>query len=229
MEIVKINTRSWHYLLWRFTYSLGKKGDWELSAIRTSLCAYVHRIIWLPLPVALLWAVILVVCGVIVALGLIWKLLTGEGYTTPRRIHWAFTSGEKNSLDDLFFRTDGFPIGRFRLYPYRFILPGLGIWFLAWGFRTYPLGTAVGIGTLVAVLAIAGLITLIARSRDSDLWKLVAGYLRAKKEKICPPVEFVRYFNAAPPDKPGPIKDLRESGFKFGDASEMEPEDRSVI
>lgn len=222
MEIVKINTRSWHYRLWRFTYSLDKE-DWELSQIRTSLCAYVHRIIWLTLPIALVVMVLSLVVAVCYVLIALWHLFWGSGY--PGSLLAIL-----RSPDDLVFvkRTDGFRIGRFRLFPYRLVLPGLGILVLVWGFQAHPAEMMAVMWVSMAAALVVGICWMIWKARDTGTYRLATAYLRAKKQKICPSVEFVR-FSPPPPDEPGPIKNLRQSGFKFGDAAEGDPEDRSVI
>lgn len=223
---LKVRKDKWHYRWWAFTYALSSNG----APDRTGRCSYVQRMIWLTLPIALVWAFVFVVVGFILAAMVLWKLFTGEGYTTPRQIHWVFTSGERHSTDRLFFRTDGFPIGRFRFYPYRFILPALAIWGLVWGFARYPgftIGLLVGIGKGLLILAVlAAVFWVFSKSRRTEFYQLIAGYLRDKKERVCPLIVFE---DPPPPDEPGPIKDLRESGFKFGDASDGDPEDRSVI
>lgn len=183
---MKINTRSWHYRLWEFTYSLGSRRE----PAQTSLCAYVQRIIWLTVPIALLWLVALGAAGLFVAVGVIWMLFTGQGYTTPRQIHWAFTSDEKGSLDRLFFRTEGFLIGRFRLYPYRLILPLLATVGLVWALETHPVQTGAVIGTILFLAICAGIGWLIGKARNTDTYRLFSCYLRDKKEQVCPMIEF---------------------------------------
>ena len=226
---MKVNTRSWHFRLWRFTYSLGKDDKEWMFRRRISLCAYVQRIIWLSGLVAAAWVFVFVLFSIWVVLGSLWLLFLGQGYPSPRLVWRAMTSDEEGKLDDIFPRTAGLPIGRFRLYPYRLVLPVLGILVLAWGFQAHPVETGAVIGTSLVAALVFGIGWMIGKARDTGTYRLATAYLRAKKQKICPPIEFVRYFNAAPPNESGSIKDLRESGFKFGDASDGNPEDRSVI
>lgn len=194
---MQIRTDTWHYQVWNFTYCLDGLIDWwGRRPYKPSLCQYWRRILLFTIPTAILVGIGLVI-GVVVFLvtqffwvssgtGIyMWKK-DGESYYFPpvsvgrREIQpqqavlwfWGTLALAGALYYGLVYRSDLIsvlaPLWRFVLFIGPYVLAVIGI-----------------------VLALALIFFLIDVSKKSEGWKLFRAYVKAKKDGICPLIEFV--------------------------------------
>jgi hypothetical protein len=171
---MKINKTSWHYRLYSWTYSIWDT-EWCKPAT-TNLCQYVQRLFWMPIVSVLLWGVMgtFFVCVLIP-----FMLLIGQ---RP-------TSWKKNTKIDLFVPYQGLRVSKkVELLPWHIIVPSAVIvleymWFhhANWKYPVLIQG---------CILAVLGIIVGIFLCTQSETYWIVSAWYGAKRQKVCPLVEF---------------------------------------
>ena len=173
-----IRTNTWHYRLYRWNY-------WDRENIpeRTNLCQYVRRLSLTPLT-----ALVSTALECLGLVGLICYTIANYGFG----FLFGYVPNGWNPTTADMVKYPGMPLGRFQLYPWHVILTGLIVALHVWMYsfpdgRPYLLSEAKVVGIFLAVIAlVVGLIFLFC----SDTSTVVKQYLTAKKQKVCPIVEF---------------------------------------
>ncbi len=191
-----IRTDTWHYRVWSFTYLFPAFGN---QPYRPNLCQYCRRIVLMTIPAGLACAVMGIIGAVVF---LIWEALV-------------FASGTGIGLVDkdgpYLYRIPAVSVGRRRVAP-QFLALGLWTIGLVWLFGS-TIGIVAWSGTewayawlawfimtvgpyllslAIAVAIVVLMLLAISMWRQSDTWLLIKAYAKAKKERICPRVEFVK-------------------------------------
>ncbi len=178
-----INKKSWHYHVYDFSYTFASRD----TPRQTNLCQYVRRMMFVAPFVGIGIACMFCVLVVVSACGVLGGPIFGY---VPKQ--WS----KPWDIFDGMHKYQGLKVGKsynaFQLYPWHVLLAAIivGIHVLmyhAWG--GHPLvveGEVVG----AIVLAIAAMFGLFYYF-DSSTGKVVNAYLTAKKQKVCPVVEFV--------------------------------------
>jgi len=186
-DTLHFRRHSWHYRLWAFTFSLSNAGLPRGSDI----CSYVRRIVLRTIPIGLAWLAISIIWVVLYVLlfaaRLIWMPFWGTGL--PHSLG-DILDDSGDDFGGVFLPYEKIQVGRARFYPYQILLP-LALLGLVWlGFANYPVQTVIVVGLGAVVGLVLALFWGIQKSRETDLWQLITGYLRAKKEQICPLIIF---------------------------------------
>ncbi len=178
-----INRNSWHYHVYDFSYTFSSR---LLTPTQTNLCQYVRRIAFVAPFVGIGIAGMFCVLAIVTACTLLAAPIFGYvpiQWSKP----WDIFEGMR--------KYEGLKVGKsynaFQLYPWHVLLTVIivGIHVLmyhAWG--GHPLiveGKVIGVIALI-IAAIFGLFYYF----DSSTGKVVNAYLAAKKQKVCPVVEF---------------------------------------
>lgn len=176
-----INRNSWHYKVYDFTYLFSRKA----TPRQTNLCQYVRRFLLLPwigilATVMAAFMVIIITCAF--TFGPIF------GYVPKTFNPLTFFEHDMHKYQGVKF---GKSYNAFQLYPWHIIL---GLMFIAGHVAIYyecgihPLVTEGEwvVGIVAAIAAFIGVMVYL----DSSTGKVINGYLAAKKQKVCPVVEF---------------------------------------
>lgn len=191
-----IETDRWHYKLYKFASEAFNR-KWET----TNFCTYWRRVLlYAPLMSLLVFAVVagcMILAAAVTILANLATIPLGYGVVLASsesdflRIPFRVTVyGEKRSLS------------KFMVPFWIIVVAVFGLWF---GFSSYPDGTVtffrrIGIIILVVlaviVLYFSGVFVKekLTKQHDGPIaegWHLTKLYLKAKKEKICLPIEFV--------------------------------------
>ncbi len=180
---MKINRGSWHYRLWTFYFrQLGIDIPKQIS-----LCRYFWEMVWtvcVRLPFMVVGAIIM---------GVVWLVATLLaplfGYLPKREL--------------LEYKEYGLPKVRgHKLLPIYPVLAGLLVW---WSYVAIPESANKPLHELeggaawykaflfgVAAVSVSGLFVWAkTKIEESESWRLLQAFLKAKKERVCPILEFV--------------------------------------
>ena len=178
--IMIINTNSWHYKVYSFTYFLSSPPK------QTNLCQYVRRFLYLPF-----WAVLMLILALCLALIVACAFLLGPVFGYVPRSWNPFKFFDSDAM----VQYQGLRLGKsynaFQLYPWHAVLI-LGVMALHCAIYHYA-GSAPLIMEAKVVGGVVGVIAAILGFLvycSSDAGQVVEEYLSAKKQKICPVVEF---------------------------------------
>jgi hypothetical protein len=182
-----INTSSWHYKIYNYTYGLGEPPK------QTNLCQYVRRLALAPFILTVFGLISIFVATLVVCIFIMAPLV---GYLptslNPIKIYDYETPLEKYQ---------GLPVGKgywsFQLYPWHVILVGL---FIAgnvamvhhFGWHSVVIECQV-FGYLIGLPALVfGIVWWYVHHDDFEFetGRLISAYLSAKKQKVCPVVKF---------------------------------------
>lgn len=182
-----VNKNSWHYKVYDFSYALSLKNQ---PRDRTNLCQYMRRLLFVAPIIGFLCAFMFCFAAVMVLCFYLFGPIFGwvpKQWLKP----WIVFD------DKAVYKYEGLRIGRsynaFQLYPWHVILAVLVVgleWVVyhVWGF--HPLAVQ---GEIVGAVALfVGLIFAVVEFSYSDTGTvgLVKEYVSAKKQKVCPVVEF---------------------------------------
>lgn len=185
---MKISKKSWHY---RFLTNWCHIGE---QYIPENLCPYLLAIIGMS--IIILIAVVLICCFTIplyLLLSIIGTLFGYQLYSEARNYWNPFYiyyygipvgPGDVTSMFDALFTDEQrslFSIGHYEIYLWHIILSALAIWFTI----VYPIITLwiICIGIVSVVL-----FYLLLRTK---MYSFIRDFLKVKKAKICPRIEFV--------------------------------------
>ena len=184
-----VDTNSWHCKLWRATYWYKKPdGDAPRHPKTTNLCDYVQRLVFGP-PWAFLLLPILMIISLIfgiVQFVLLTTLVVIFENRQPKRFPSSIFDRSPFNNDNLV-PCKGVKLGSFVCYPRHFMLPVAIIaspllsYYLLGGFVTAVVGSTLGV-----LLLGFGVIAFLC----SETGNLIGAYLAAKKQRVCPVVEF---------------------------------------
>lgn len=176
-----INKKSWHYQVYAFSY-------WGSTPLRTNLCQYMRRLIFVAPVMGIISAFMFVCFVVVITLGLVVMPIFGW-LPTNWLVPWEILDGDGR------YKYQGLKLGKsyraFQVYPWHVILLALVGALEWWCYRCYGTHSLVlqgmTVGAIAAVLAVVfGLITYLS----SDTGEVVNQYISAKKQRVCPIVEF---------------------------------------
>lgn len=179
-----INKNAWHYHVYEFSYALSR--DYPPS--RTNLCQYMRRIMFVAPFVSVLLAVLLAFATMVTLIGVLFMPIFGYVPTKWAKPWYIFEHDGTRKYQ-------GLKLGRsynaFQVYPWHIILLALIVaieWVVYHYFGVHPLvvqGEIVGV-----ILALVGIVVGLFIYFDSSTGKVINEYLAAKKQKVCPVVEF---------------------------------------
>lgn len=194
---MQIRTDTWHYKVWNFTYLPDGLIDWwGRRPYKPSLCQYWRRIMLFTVPTAIIVSIFLALAAAVyLVIQVVW-ILSGTG---------VFLGGRND--EHHFF--PAVTVGGRSVQPQRAALWFWGALALAgalyyglayhnemaemllpiWGEILFIGPYALGILGILLTLVLAGF--LFDASRKSEGWSLFKAYLQAKKDGICPRIEFV--------------------------------------
>ncbi|MDE1833815.1 MAG: hypothetical protein KGH64_00595 [Candidatus Micrarchaeota archaeon] len=165
-----VNKNSWHYKVYKFSY-LGV----DYPSESTNLCQYVRRI---TIVVPVIGAAVLTAVLIVVLSNPIF-FIAGRYLKMP----WQGASSME--------RYQGLRLGTFELYPWHILLPTLiviGEFFLVrrlgW---VYPVAVPVA---FASVMLCALGVAYFFKQRSSTKPSLLGAWLKAKKERVCPLINF---------------------------------------
>lgn len=176
---MEINKSSWHYRMFEWSYTW----DGRCPPINSNLCSYVRRLaVGVPLN-GVVWAMLFLSLGMIVALGNI--CLFPFGYYV-RHPQLSAGSGEVASYR-------GLRLGKFYLLPWHILLP-VGLGFLGW-WNYHMISQHKALTSLAFFIEMVGVIMalvigsliLYARLEKNPV---VQEYIDAKTKGICPLITF---------------------------------------
>lgn len=147
-----------------------------------NVCMLFLRFVW-----GLLAITVLAVCGAV-----IWVIASAVGFFFAYRFDFR--------THEMFAPYKHWPkIRRHNIQPWYVILVGLGIYYfgttakvVVWiGGKMASVATSpLTYGIVGAIVAIVALFFIVKKAIESEIGRLARAYFRAKKEKICPIVEF---------------------------------------
>lgn len=177
---MKINKNSWHYKVYAWTYEWGPPSH-------TNLCSYVQRMFWRSL-----WKVLY---GTVVYL-LYFLVMTPVAFLFGNRPS-LFDKESSHYDQKLFKKYRGWYAYGFELYPGYILLP-IALLYGEYQWWKHGLFTATVVHIMLALIVL-GLFVLVILP-DTDTGKLIIAWLSAKKQGVCPLVEFQDVSD--PPDAP---------------------------
>jgi len=167
-----IHKNSWHYKVWKFSYTLMDRRAPE----QTNLCQYFCRIfLYVPFIFFAVFSVMIVGGSILVVFPNIITILLGLGILIP-----VMDNTGKNP-----YRLHSFKFGQIPLWTIVCPLWLLIILMILTGF--YPLYIAY---VLIGVAMIFLLLSAMARLVIATDWSIVKEYIKAKKHKVCPIITF---------------------------------------
>ena len=184
-----VDKSSWHCKLWRATYWYKKPdGDAPRHPKTTNLCDYAQRLVFGPPWAFLLRPILMVIPLILGVVGFVTftAVLVVMANRQPQRFSFSIFES-KIFEDENLVPCKGVKLGRFMCNPRHFMLPVAII--------ATPLLSYYWLGGLVtAVLVItSGILLLIFGGTfffHSETGNLIRAYLAAKKQRVCPVVEF---------------------------------------
>lgn len=173
---MNINKKSWHYKLYSWTYDAW---DRSYTPERSNLCQYFQRIVWMGF-FTFLWSAILSIGYVLVATPVL--LLFGLRPVNVWEDHII-------STQQLCEKYQGLKIGSFRLYPWQVLLPSVFL-FLEWLWFHYASHWYYPLGVQLSIIEIFAFSIFFYEVSDNETVVIARNFLSAKKQGICPLVEF---------------------------------------
>lgn len=163
-----INTRSWHYKLWKWTYA-----TWgSYNPDKTNLCFYVQRLFWLTLP-SFIATTLYYVGGAII---MFW-------------FGWYPETFRSDSKFDQFWLPSVYGV---KLYPFYLLI--VGVEYLLWRHRLLAAIVMHSVFVLMGVMVCCAIwYHQYKEKQEADNAKppnLLVEWLSAKKQRVCPLIEF---------------------------------------
>lgn len=166
--MMNINKNSWHYKVFANTFSLFE----DTIPRQSNLCQYFRRLMFAP------FIYLLAMVAIVIVFAIVGPLSTLIGYYPV--IHNAYGG-------DVFEKYPGLKVKGVEVYPWMVILLGLFLWLnvasfiYAWHVTFIIEGSIVGciVALFFGVAFIPG------------LWHLTSEWLAARKQKICPLINFI--------------------------------------
>jgi hypothetical protein len=171
---MQINKKSWHYAAYRWTYT-ARDQRWAMSDT-TNLCQYFQRIFWM-VPITAVW---------IAFLSLVYVVLTPIVFLFGGRPHNVW----KNTKKDFWTSYPGVKVwGEVRLHPWVIAIPTLFIYleYLWFKHQAWYWPVSIQGGAIVFI----GLLIAYSWYDTTDTQTVVNQWVAAKKQGICPVVEFI--------------------------------------
>lgn len=168
---------SWHYKIYDFSY-----GNYIISN-KTNLCQYVNRICFVGIPKAIgIFVGLLFLVPFMVIISTIVHFIKFLFGYRPDMKHWHdWVEIQKESIKYKSLNIKGFSI-----YPYHILIMGFIIWLQYLAYYHFKLILIIE-GFILGML---GLIVAIWWFLTSEKTNLLRQYIAAKKQGICPIVEF---------------------------------------
>lgn len=179
-----INTKSWHYRAYDFSYAMSSR----FAPSQTNLCQYVRRIMFMAPLVGLAFGIFFTFVGLLSLCYLVFGPIFGW---LPRNWLKPWNVIERDAM----FKYQGLKLGRsynaFQVYPWHVILLAI-LFSIHW-----EVGHHFGYGPLrIEGMIVGGIVSFIALCIglavyfESDTGKLINAWLKARKQNVCPIVEF---------------------------------------
>lgn len=167
---MNINTKSWHYKVYDFSYAMNPWGP----PAQTNLCQYCRRLVFVAPLLALLMVIMFAFYGVFFVIKSLAFLVIGY-----RPNSWQIDKQAPYP---------GLKLGAFQLYPWHILAPIAAVYleyllihYCGWKWPLIVEGS---------LLAVAGLLIGLLFLPDTEGYHLAASWIAAKKQNICPVVTF---------------------------------------
>ena len=175
---MKIDKNSWHYKAYAFTYD-----QRYFVPEHTNLCQYFQRLL-VVLPLQLLKFAFLFGCA---GLLIVFYYLVMTPLAFPFGYKPTYVFG---SSSEIMVPYRGLKLWGVELYPWHFLVLVLGgvlewTWIHEQGLKHILIVQGISLGVLALIALIIGFLL-------SDTWEVIWKYLSAKKQGICPLVEFTK-------------------------------------
>lgn len=169
-----INKNSWHYKLYRYTYSFFN----DFAPKHTNLCSYTQRIFWVTLIIGLIYFFL----GLCVAV--YYGLISPVMFIFGKRPINIFAEDALNNGPIFVPYTGLFGF----LKPWHVLLIGMIATTENWGWSNHQTGMIWGHAVLMVIIILA--VTGLWLFSSSESSRLARAYLSSKKSRVCPLVEF---------------------------------------
>jgi hypothetical protein len=179
---VIINRKAWHYKVYEFTYRH------DLPPRQTNLCQYVRRVVLMGPLMGVAAAFLLAMMSILVVFHYLLPPFFGW---RPRQWSKPFSVFDTNGMVKYQGLKLGSSYNAFQLYPWHIILATLvvgahaAIYHFEGGHPLLVEGEILGIILFLLALVVGSVVY-----SESDTGRLISQYLAAKKQKVCPVVEF---------------------------------------